>query len=153
MRKQAEYNFGGKIEEILQNICLKIKVVKNDGDLQFFKHYSILRLITEMRKSNNRFPSSDKFKATPKSAVSKASFESRMCQHFNLRNPWTNPEIWIDLRELFVFETPDDFTSQILQTFVHGLDLPVWPITDRSKRDIYNILTLFLGVIHSFEQF
>jgi len=84
-----------------------------------------------MRPSNNWFTGGDKLEGSSKTTVTTTSFESRMSQELNLRDPRSNPEVGIVIIWGFeVSDTPDNFDSKLFEAVEKCVDAPLLPFAN-----------------------
>ena len=113
----------------------RFSVCKHNCYISFLKFFCITWLVTEMGECDDGLTCGNEFESTSKPTMCETCFQCRMRKYFNLRNPWSNPEVFVVIiwQLKLLFQTPYYFAAQLYQSLVNGIDTPLLPEGYRSK--------------------
>lgn len=127
-------------------------VVEDDSNLFLSHHFGVVMLVKHDWECNDRNTSSDKLEATAETTVGQTCLQGWMCEYFDLRNPWFDPEFIVFLRDLKALERPDDSASDFLETLIHDLDFPFSPSCEGPNGNKDDLFALSVCVVHPIAQ-
>ena len=102
--------------------------IKSHSITSIYNDIFISSLISKMSKSCHRNSCCNKFKTSPKTAMTNADFSCFVYKYFSLRLPWSYSKLGIIRNwDFFIFKTPNNPTINFLQTIIKSFNIPILP--------------------------